>query len=227
MKGLGTIEAAPGLRAFASTRLSLVNFEVSAVKYLGGQNHGVMVNLGLSAPLPLGKTLLLMPHVRATWADGNTMQTYFGVTPAQSAASIFSPFNAGSGFKDVQGGVNLIYSFNRHWFAGADVGVTRLMGDCRRQPDQHLGHQCDGHGHDGLSLLTLMCVQETFRSHFPPIVVRCRGTRDLNNKTKLGEPHGGSTDPVWRAGCVAGTFRASDELDDIARLGDALGPGKG
>ena len=62
------------------------------------------------------------------------MQTYFGVSAAQSSASIFAPFNAASGVKDVRGGVNLIYSFNRHWFAGADVGVTQLMGAARASP---------------------------------------------------------------------------------------------
>ena len=131
LKGLGTIKASPGFRVFASTRLSLFNVEVSAVKYL---NHGTTVNLGLSAPLPLGKKLFLIPHVRATWADNKEMQTYFGVTPVQSAASIFSPFSANSGFKDVQGGVNLIYRFNRHWFAGADIGVTQLMSSAAASP---------------------------------------------------------------------------------------------
>jgi outer membrane protein len=131
LKGLGTIRASPGFRAFASTRLSLFNFEVSAVKFL---NHGVTANLGLSAPLPLGKKLILMPHVRATWADGQYMQTYFGVTPAQAGASIFPRFNAGSGFKDVRAGANLIWRINNHWFAGTDVGVTRLLGDAALSP---------------------------------------------------------------------------------------------
>ena len=131
LKGLGTIKASPAFRIFASTRLSLFNFEVSAVKSL---NHGVTGTLGLSTALPLGKKLFLMPHIRATWADGKEMQTYFGVTPAQSAASTFRPFTAGSGFKNVQGGVNLIYSFNKHWFAGADVGVTQLLGDAANSP---------------------------------------------------------------------------------------------
>ena len=131
LKGLGTIRASPGFRAFASARLSLFNFEVSAVKSL---NHGVTGSLGLSAPLPLGKKLILMPHVRATWADGQYMQTYFGVTPAQAAASIFPRFNAGNGFKDVRAGANLIYRINSHWFIGTDVGVTRLMGDAALSP---------------------------------------------------------------------------------------------
>lgn len=131
LRGLGTIRASPGFRAFASTRLSLFNLEVSAVKSL---NHGVTGNLGLSAPLPLGKKLILMPHVRATWADGQYMQTYFGVTPAQASASIFPRFNAGSGFKDVRAGANLIWRINNHWFVGTDVGVSRLLGDAALSP---------------------------------------------------------------------------------------------
>jgi len=131
LKGLGTIRASPGFRAFASTRLSLFNFEISAVKSL---NHGVTGTLGLSSALPLGKKLFLMPHVRATWADGQYMQTYFGVTPAQASASIFPRFNAGSGFKDVRAGANLIWRINNHWFIGTDVGVTRLLGDAALSP---------------------------------------------------------------------------------------------
>ena len=131
LKGLGTIRAVPGFRAFTSTRLSLFNFELSAVKFL---NHGVTGSLGLSAPLPLGRKLILMPHVRATWADGQYMQTYFGVTPVQVGASIFPRFNAGSGFKDVQAGASLIWRINNHWFAGTDVGVTRLLADAALSP---------------------------------------------------------------------------------------------
>jgi len=131
LKGLGTIKASAALRAFASTRISLFNFEVSAVKSL---NHGVTGTLGLSSGLPLGKKLILTPHIRTTWADGEYMQTYFGVTPAQAGASIFPRFNASSGFKDVRAGANLIYRINSHWFVGTDVGVTRLLGDAALSP---------------------------------------------------------------------------------------------
>jgi outer membrane protein len=131
LRGLGTIRASPGFRAFAATRLSLFNLEVSAVKSL---NHGVTGTFGLSSALPLGKKLFLMPHVRATWADGQYMQTYFGVTPAQASASIFPRFNAAGGFKDVRAGANLIWRINNHWFAGTDVGVTRLLGDAALSP---------------------------------------------------------------------------------------------
>ena len=70
----------------------------------------------MSAPLPLTPKLILMPHMRASWANGNYMQTYFGITPVQAAASIFPAFTAGSGVKDVRGGAALIWRFSSHWF---------------------------------------------------------------------------------------------------------------
>jgi outer membrane protein len=134
LAGLGKIDASLGLRAFAEYRLGPLAFEVSGTKFTGGQNSSLLANLGLSMPLPLGKKLIVMPHARATWADGTYSQTYFGVTPAQAAASIFPAFTARSGIKDVRGGVNVIWRFSNHWFAGADVSAVRLMGDTATSP---------------------------------------------------------------------------------------------
>jgi outer membrane scaffolding protein for murein synthesis (MipA/OmpV family) len=134
LKGLGKIDTSLGLRAFASYRLGVGNFEVAATKYTGKQNDGVVVNLGLSAPLPLNSRLIVMPHVRATWANDNYMEAYFGVTPVQAAASIFPLFQANAGFKDVRGGVNVIYRLNRHWFVAADASAVRLLGSAAASP---------------------------------------------------------------------------------------------
>ena len=57
-----------------------------------------------------------------------------GVTAAQAAASIFPRFDAGSGVRDVRGGVNIIYRLSPHWFLAADTSVTRLLGDAARSP---------------------------------------------------------------------------------------------
>jgi outer membrane scaffolding protein for murein synthesis (MipA/OmpV family) len=75
-----------------------------------------------------------MPHIRASWASTDTMQTYFGVTPVQAAASIFPVFNARSGLRDVRGGANLIYRLNPHWFLATDTSVTQLLGDAAKSP---------------------------------------------------------------------------------------------
>jgi outer membrane protein len=134
LAGLGKIDASLGVRAFAEYRLGPVAFELSGTKFTGKQNSGLLANLGASMPLPLGRKLIVMPHVRATWADGTYNQAYFGVTPTQAAASIFPAFTARSGVKDLRGGVNIIWRFNNHWFAGADVSAVRLMGDAAASP---------------------------------------------------------------------------------------------
>jgi outer membrane scaffolding protein for murein synthesis (MipA/OmpV family) len=62
------------------------------------------------------------------------MQTFFGVTPLQASRSMFTQFDAGSGFQDARAGVNLVYSFHRNWFANFNVGVTQLLGDSATSP---------------------------------------------------------------------------------------------
>ncbi len=134
LKGLGTIKASLGLRGFAEYRLGPLAVELSGTKFTSGQNSGILANLGASLALPLGKSLFFIPNVRATWADGNYTQTFFGVTPTQAAASIFPAFSAGAGVKDVRGGASLIWRLNQHWFVGATGGVTHLMGPAARSP---------------------------------------------------------------------------------------------
>ena len=134
LAGLGNIDQALGLRVFASQKLAFVNFDIAATKFMGANNKGVEMNFGASTPFPLGGKFIVVPHVRATWANDSYMQTYFGVTPLQASRSIFPAFSAGAGIKDVEGGVNLVYRMNRHWFVLGDVSVERLMGDAARSP---------------------------------------------------------------------------------------------
>jgi outer membrane scaffolding protein for murein synthesis (MipA/OmpV family) len=134
LAGMGDIDFALGFRGFASYRLGIFDFSASATKFLGDQNDGVLASFGISAPMPLSKKLIIIPSIRASWADDKYMQTYFGVSALQASRSIFPRFDAHAGFQDVRGGVNLIYNFNRHWFAGANASVSRLTGDSAASP---------------------------------------------------------------------------------------------
>ena len=134
LKGLGTINFALGVRGFAEYRMGPLAVELSGTKFTGGRNSGILANLGLSLALPLAPKLVLIPNIRATWADRTTMQTYFGVSAPQAAASVFPVFNAGAGLKDVRGGATLIYSLNRHWYVGGNASVSRLMNAAARSP---------------------------------------------------------------------------------------------
>ncbi|MES2473462.1 MAG: MipA/OmpV family protein [Pseudomonadota bacterium] len=134
LRGMGDIDFTLGLRGFAGYRLGFLELNASAVKYLGAQNDGVLASLGASAPLPLGKKLIFIPGIRASWADDKYMQTFFGVTPLQASRSIFRAFNARAGLQEVRGSANLIYRFDSHWYMAVNANVTRLMGDAATSP---------------------------------------------------------------------------------------------
>jgi MipA family protein len=60
--------------------------------------------------------------------------SFFGVTPAASAASGLAAFDTGSGLKDV--GLTLIgnYEVTETWSVTGIAGYTRLLGDAAASP---------------------------------------------------------------------------------------------
>ena len=144
LKGLGDIDSALGLRAFALYHLGLVDFGGSVTKFTGNQNHGVLADFGFGLPYPVSKKLTFTPHLGATWASGNYMQTYFGVTPTQAMNSSFAQFDAKAGIKDVDASLSLDYQYSKHWFASAHLDVKRLTGDAADSPISFSNTQVGG-----------------------------------------------------------------------------------
>lgn len=134
LKGLGDIDSVLGLRAFALYHVGLLDLGASVTKFTGSQNHGVLADVGFGLPYPLTKRLTFTPHLGATWASGNYMQTYFGVTPTQAANSSFTQFSAKSGIKDVDASLSFDYQYSKHWFGSAHLDVKKLTGDAADSP---------------------------------------------------------------------------------------------
>jgi outer membrane scaffolding protein for murein synthesis (MipA/OmpV family) len=139
LKGLGDINAALGLKAFAAYNLGLLEFNGSVTKFVSGNNgaganNGTLVNLGIARLIKLTSQFTVTPHIGTAWANHNYMQTFFGITPVQATNSSFSRFAAHSGFKDVEAGINANYRFDQHWFVGANADVKELTGDAAKSP---------------------------------------------------------------------------------------------
>jgi len=134
LRGMGDIDAALGLKAFASYRLWMLDLSAAATKYTGGDNDGVVIDLGLALPYTLFDKLTLSPHVGATWANQDYMQTFFGVTATQAANSGFARHDADAGFKDIRAGIDATYRFDEHWFLSVRTDVKRLVGDAADSP---------------------------------------------------------------------------------------------
>ncbi len=134
LRGLGEIDFSLGVRGFATYRWSFLELGGSVTKYTGKQNDGILSDIGVSAALPLGERLLLIPNIRVGFADDKYMQTYFGINALQASRSIFPRFDAHGGLHQLRGGANLVYSFTDHWFAGLNAGATHLLGDAAVSP---------------------------------------------------------------------------------------------
>lgn len=134
LHGLGDIDPALGLRAFASYDLGIINFGGSVTQFTHSGNDGVLANVGVSLPYRVTNRLTLRPHVGATWASARYMQEFFGVTASQAADSMFPQFTPGSGLKDVDAGVEAIYQLDRHWFISSSANLDKLTADAARSP---------------------------------------------------------------------------------------------
>jgi outer membrane protein len=134
LRGLGNVDASVGLRGFVSYKLGPVYLDTSAIKYLGSQNKGILLNVAASAPLAVTKRLIFRPHVGVAWANDNYMQTFFGVSPLQASRSIFPQFSATAGVEDFNGGLTIVYRLNKHWFLGGDATATQYLDQAARSP---------------------------------------------------------------------------------------------
>ena len=134
LKGLGKIDGALGLRAFAAYDLKPVRLNASLTKFTGDQNDGVLATIGAAVPVRLSDKLTVTPSLSATWADENYMRTFFGVTALQASRSRFSRFTAEAGVKDVSVGLNANYRFDQNWSIGVGATLKQLTSDAAKSP---------------------------------------------------------------------------------------------
>jgi outer membrane protein len=136
LKGMGKIDGALGLRAFAVYDLKPIRLSASVTKFTGDKdkNDGAVVEIGAAYPVRVTNELTVTPNIGASWADENYMQSYFGVTSQQAARSRFTRFTAEAGLKDVSVGVNANYRFTQNWFAGASATMKQLASDAAKSP---------------------------------------------------------------------------------------------
>ncbi|MFJ4290342.1 MipA/OmpV family protein [Cupriavidus sp. NPDC089707] len=84
--------------------------------------------------MPLHRRAYAGMGLGATWVSGSFNRTYFGVTPAGSAASGLPTYSPGGGLEQLTGWLAMIYQFDKHWYGGAMLYVQRLTGDAADSP---------------------------------------------------------------------------------------------
>lgn len=99
-----------------------------------GRGGGNLGELRLRHEWQLSPMLTLTSGAALSIAGDRYMQTYFGVTPEQSARSGYPVYSPSLGLRDLQLYTALRYDLSEHWVVTGGPGITRLLGPAARSP---------------------------------------------------------------------------------------------
>jgi outer membrane scaffolding protein for murein synthesis (MipA/OmpV family) len=136
LRGLGDIDGGLVVGAYAGYRTGPWFFSASYHQQVTGDDSGGLVRLAIDHTLVLTPHTKLVTSLGTAYASSDYMQTFFGVTAAQSAASLagLPQFNASAGFKDVSLGATATIDLDPRWTLYLTGRYTRLIGDAADSP---------------------------------------------------------------------------------------------
>lgn len=135
LRGMGSIDAAAEAGAFFNYSMPEGLFLTSSIRYGSGANHkGLVLDLGAGYLTEIAPKWHLGTGVSVTLANARYMQSFFGVSQAQAAATGYSAYTAGSGARDVRANLALTYSIDSRLSVTTAILATGLLGDAKDSP---------------------------------------------------------------------------------------------
>jgi outer membrane scaffolding protein for murein synthesis (MipA/OmpV family) len=135
LRGMGDIKGSaivvPGLGYKVTDWLHL---QLQAEVPVSERDNGEAVHFGIISPLytsPKNKVTLALT---GSWGSGKYMQTYYGVSAAQSTASGFARHDAGAGIYAYSLNLDWTHRLTSRWSVLASAGATQLTGDAGDSP---------------------------------------------------------------------------------------------
>lgn len=145
LRGLGDVGIGMEVGGFAESVVGPVAVRLDMQKEVVGGHGGWISHVEVGSVFFENETWSLAAGARMSIAGQNYMNSFFGITPAQSAASGLPAFHAGSGVKDIGVGLLTNYAINDSWALGSVLGCARLRGDAAKSPlvkDVGSANQC-------------------------------------------------------------------------------------
>lgn len=138
LHGMGDISPAPVAKLHASLVLSRhlpLILRLDARQYIGGA-QGAVGDIQIYTPLPgSSRTFVMFAGPTLTVATRRYMQSLYGVTPRQSAASghpVFEILHNGTASAGV--GFSATKFLSPHWLINLDAALSQLRGSPKRSP---------------------------------------------------------------------------------------------
>jgi MipA family protein len=108
-----------------------------------GRGGGYFVDSGVSRTFTIDARQRVILGANVAAGGNRYMQTWYGVTEQQSAASGYPVYTPGAGLRDVGSSVTWRIDVNPQWAGFTSLGVTRLLGPAAnspltRQPNSYL-----------------------------------------------------------------------------------------
>ena len=135
LAGMGNVKRTIRARVGAEWRFA-PNWELGAAWTIDafGRGGGNLGELRLKHEWPLGRRLSLSSGAVVYLAGDRYLQTYFGVTPEQSARSGYEVYTPSLGLRDVQLYTSLKAELGEDWVLVGGPGLTHVMGPAARSP---------------------------------------------------------------------------------------------
>lgn len=132
LRGLGDIDAGAVIGGIVSYERGPFEVYAKLDKTIGGSD-GLTGSLGAKASYKYER-FIFSADVSGTWADDRYMESYFGISPAQSASSGLAQYDAKAGVKrvDVKGSIS--YMMTENWLVTGAAGAGFLVGDAKDSP---------------------------------------------------------------------------------------------
>ena len=132
LRGLGDVDMGGVVGGMVAYEMGPAEFYASVSRTIGG-SEGLEAKIGFDLAHNIDQ-FRFSAGVSATWADETYMETYFGVTAAQSAASGLAQYDIGAGFKRVDLDLAVTYMATEHWLVRGQIGIGYLLGDAADSP---------------------------------------------------------------------------------------------
>lgn len=132
LRGLGDIDAGGVIGGIVSYEVGPFEAYAKLDKTIGGSD-GLTGTVGAKASYKYER-FIFSADVSGTWADDKHMESYFGITGAQSASSGLAQYDAKAGVKRVDVKGSITYVMTENWLVTGAAGAGFLMGDAKDSP---------------------------------------------------------------------------------------------